>query len=125
MGVFQTVLEAFIHIDKNLVSLISNYGFLIYPILFIVVFCETGLVVIPFLPGDSLIFVAGTLAAKGLLNLFLLFIVLFFAAVIGDSVNYSIGKFFGPKIFSSNSRMLNKGNLQKAQNFMKSMAEKP
>jgi membrane-associated protein len=112
------ILNYFIHIDTYLISLVQNYGILIYPILFIVVFCETGLVVTPFLPGDSLIFVAGTLASSHLLNLILLFLILIAAAILGDSANYWIGKKIGPSIFSSEtSRFFNKKNILKAHNF--------
>jgi len=114
----QNFLSYFMHIDKYLISFISAYGTWIYPLLFIIIFCETGLVVTPFLPGDSLIFVAGTIAANQLLYLWLLFIVLAAAAILGDSANYWIGNKLGSKIFRSDtSRFFNKNNLIKAHNF--------
>ncbi|MDD5192651.1 MAG: DedA family protein [Candidatus Nanoarchaeia archaeon] len=114
----QTFLTYFINVDEYLVFLISLYGVWIYPILFIVIFCETGLVVFPFLPGDSLIFVAGTIAAQQLLNVWLLYILLVAGAILGDSLNYWIGRKLGPKVFSSEtSKFFNKNNLIKANNF--------
>ena len=113
-----SLLNFFIHIDKSLISLIDIYGFWVYLILFIIIFCETGLVVTPFLPGDSLIFVAGTIATKGVLNLGILFIILFVAAVLGDSINYWIGNKIGPRIFRSHtSKFFNENNLTRAHNF--------
>jgi len=118
MMVIRDILSFFINLDEYLISLISVYGAWIYPVIFIVIFCETGLVVTPFLPGDSLIFVAGTLAANKLLYIWLLFFLLAAAAVLGDSANYWIGKKLGPKIFRSDtSKFFNKSNLIKANNF--------
>jgi len=98
-----TILDFFIqilfHADEQLVEFIKLYGLWTYAILFAIIFIETGLVIMPFLPGDSLIFVAGTLAASGSLNILALLILLTIAAVLGDSLNYSIGKFIGPKAF--------------------------
>ncbi len=114
----QTFLNYFIHIDKYLVSVIQAYGVWIYPILFAIIFCETGLVVTPFLPGDSLIFVAGAISAKQLLSLWTLFFVFSIAAILGDSANYWIGNKIGPKIFrSETSKFFNKSNLVKAHDF--------
>jgi membrane-associated protein len=108
----------FMHIDEYLIPIIQNYGILIYPLIFIVLFCETGLVVTPFLPGDSLIFVSGTLVSLGLLNFWILYILMIMAAILGDNVNYSIGKLVGPKVFTSEtSRFLNKKNLEKTRLF--------
>jgi len=99
MGFLSSVVDFVLHLDRHLSGLIQTYGFWTYLILYGVIFCETGLVVTPFLPGDSLIFAAGTFAARGDLKIWLLFVVLAAAAVIGDSVNYWVGKVIGPKIF--------------------------
>src|ERR1700709_2142163 len=96
MDLIKTIIHFVLHIDAYLTDFVQQYGFLTYAILFVVIFCETGLVVTPFLPGDSLIFAAGALAAidsSGTMNPFLLFAVLAAAAVIGDTVNYMIGAF--------------------------------
>src|SRR3990167_6240125 len=92
--------EFFLHLDKSLGGIIQSYGTLTYVILFLIIFSETGLVIAPLLPGDSLLFAAGTFAAIGSLNIFLLFILLCVAAIIGDSINYSVGKLAGIKVFS-------------------------
>jgi len=89
------------HLDKELVQLANNWGVWTYLILFMVIFCETGLVVTPFLPGDSLLFAIGALSAGGQLNIWAISLILFIAAVIGDTVNYHIGYFFGPKAFNA------------------------
>ena len=106
-----------IHIDQHLFELVDAYGVFIYAILFLIVFCETGLVVTPFLPGDSLLFASGMLAGAGRMDLFLVMGVLWVAAVLGDAVNYHIGKYIGPPVFEKNYRLLNKEHLQKAQAF--------
>jgi len=93
------IIDFIIHLDTHLSDLIQTYGLWTYLILFVVIFCETGLVVTPFLPGDSLIFAAGTFAARGDLKVGWLFLILAAAAVLGDTVNYWIGKIIGPKIF--------------------------
>ena len=111
------ILNLFIHLDKVLATLTVSYGLWIYLLLFIIIFCETGLVVTPFFPGDSLIFVTGTLAAENLLNLFVLLIIICFAAILGDSVNYWIGKIVGRKIFRENVKFLNKENLYRTEKF--------
>jgi membrane-associated protein len=109
------ILEIFSNLDKVLISVIQNYGILFYPLLFLLIFIETGLVVFPFLPGDSLLFISGALASKRLINIFLVFVVASLAAIIGDSVNYWTGKFIGGKI--CNSRFVKKDYLVKTQNF--------
>ncbi|HZR01685.1 MAG TPA: DedA family protein [Burkholderiales bacterium] len=88
-----------VHLDQHLLSVVTQYGAWIYALLFLIVFCETGLVVTPFLPGDSLLFVAGTLAGAGAMNVHLLAVLLLIAAVLGDSLNYAIGHYLGPKVF--------------------------
>jgi len=106
------------HLDKNLAILVNNFGVWTYVILFLVIFCETGLVVTPFLPGDSMIFVVGALAAGGQLHLVTMLIVLIAAAILGDTVNYHIGKFIGPKVFQQeNVRFLKKEYLIRTHEF--------
>ena len=99
MNIISYFVDIFLHLDKHLSDIIIRYGFWTYLILFIIIFCETGLVVTPFLPGDSLIFAAGTLAASGSFNISLLFLVLGAAAVLGNMCNYTIGHFIGPRVF--------------------------
>ena len=92
-------IDVILHLDQHLLVLVQNYGAWIYGILFVILFCETGLVVTPFLPGDSLLFVAGAIAGAGSMNVHLLVALLFVAAVLGDSLNYAIGHYIGPKVF--------------------------
>lgn len=106
-----------VHIDQHLFALVAEYGTLLYLFLFIIVFCETGLVVTPFLPGDSLLFATGTLAGAGLLSYPVAMLVLLAAAVLGDAVNYEIGRHVGPSIFKRETRFLNKQHLLKAHAF--------
>jgi len=111
-------IEILLHLDQHLTWVIQNYGAWVYGILFLIIFCETGLVVTPFLPGDSLLFVAGTLAAAGGMEVQTLFLLLWLAAFLGDNTNYWIGRFFGPKLFSSDkSRLLNRKHLDKTEAF--------
>ena len=107
-----------IHIDKYLQIIIQNYGLLTYLILFLIIFAETGFVITPFLPGDSMIFVAATLAAGGAINIVLLFFILASAAILGDTVNYWLGHHFREKIFKS-SRFFRKDYLDKTKEFYK------
>jgi membrane-associated protein len=112
--------EFIIHIDVHLSEIIQSYGVWTYLILFLIIFCETGLVVTPILPGDSLLFAAGTFAARGDFNVMWLFILLSIAAVLGDTVNYWIGSFVGPKIFhKEHVRFLNKEYLDRTHQFFK------
>ncbi len=112
------LLDFFIHLDRYLNIIIQNYGLWTYSILFLVIFAETGFVVTPFLPGDSLLFAVGALAASGSLNVNWLFIFLGAAAVLGNIINYQIGRFIGPKIFlKENIRFLNKEYLEKTHRF--------
>ena len=99
MDVLFHLIDFFLHLDKYLPLIIQSFGILAYVIMFLVIFCETGLVVTPILPGDSLLFALGAFAAQGALNIEILLISLCIAAVAGDTVNYSIGKFLGPKVF--------------------------
>ncbi|MFH1173347.1 MAG: DedA family protein [bacterium] len=111
-------LDLFFHLDVYLKLAVQEYSTLVYFLLFGVVFLETGLVITPFLPGDSLLFAAGALAAVGSFNIWLLFSILFVAAVIGDTVNYHLGKFFGPQVFrKEKSFFFNQKYLLKAQAF--------
>ena len=110
--------DILLHLDKYLASLVAQYGPWIYAILFFIIFAETGFVVTPFLPGDSLLFVAGALAALGGMDLGLLMLTLIVAAVLGNQVNYHIGRYLGPKVFHwEGSRLFNKAALTKTHNF--------
>ncbi len=111
-------IKLFLHIDESLITIINQFGMWSYVILFAIIFAETGLVVIPFLPGDSLLFVVGTLAGSGFLNIWFVYITLLVAAILGDTVNYWIGSKLGLKLFEkSNSRFLNKSHLEKTREF--------
>lgn len=110
--------DFFLHIDKHLDQVVLDYGTWSYIILFLVIFCETGLVVTPILPGDSLLFAAGAIAARGSMNVHLLTIFLIVAAVLGDAVNYGIGAYIGPKVFQrKDSFIFKKSYLEKTQSF--------
>ena len=112
------LVDLFLHLDKHLGQLIQTYGTLTYTILFLVVFLETGLVITPFLPGDSLLFTAGAFAAKGDLNLSLLLVILFIAPLVGDQSNYWVGRLLGRKLpFSENSKIFKKKYLIKTEEF--------
>ncbi len=118
MEIIKYLIDLFLHLDVHLNEIIIQYGTLTYIILFLVIFGETGLVITPFLPGDSLLFAAGTFAAKGSFDIHILFFVLMLAAVIGDTVNYWIGHFIGPKIFEKeNVRFLKKEYLDRTHKF--------
>jgi len=113
-----TLIDIVLHLDKHLQVLIQNYGVWVYLILFLIIYCETGLVVTPFLPGDSLLFVSGALAATGSMHVHTLFMVLVMASILGDNTNYWIGRFFGPKVFSrEGSLLLNPKHLERTQGF--------
>jgi membrane-associated protein len=110
--------DMLLHLDKYIDLLIRDYGMWTYLIFFVIVFCETGLVVTPFLPGDSLLFVAGTFAALGSLNLTWLLVLLTIAAILGDTINYWIGNYIGPKVFQmQNSRVFRKEYLDRTHQF--------
>lgn len=112
------LIDFILHVDAHLLEFITNYGVWIYAILFLIIFVETGLVVMPFLPGDSLLFAAGALAAStGAMDPWLLGGLLFIAAVLGDTLNYHIGKYIGPRIFEIESRFINKKHLIATQQF--------
>lgn len=112
------LLDYFLHIDQHLQVLVSTYGSWAYIVLFAIIFCETGLIIAPFLPGDSLLFAAGSLAALGAFNVHLLVFLLVIAAILGDTVNYAIGYWFGGQILASpNPRFFKKEYLAKAHEF--------
>jgi len=111
------LIDFILHIDTHLQEIIGRYGTLTYLILFLIVFCETGLVVTPLLPGDSLLFAAGTFAATGSLDVGLLIVLLCVAAIAGDTVNYWIGRWVGPRAFSGNIRWLRQDYLRKTEQF--------
>lgn len=111
-------IDLFMHLDKHLDALVQSYGVWTYTILFLIVFCETGLVVTPLLPGDSLLFAAGAIAARGTLNAELLVGLLIIAAILGDAVNYHIGRFIGPKVFQNKtSKIFKPEYLERTQSF--------
>ena len=117
MELITFLIDFILNIDTHLAALVANYGLWIYAILFLIVFCETGLVVTPFLPGDSLLFVAGTLAALGKMDVHLLVMLLIVAAILGDGVNYAIGKHVGLKLFDRFPRLLKRSYLNKTHAF--------
>src|SRR3989344_3570316 len=111
-------IDIILHLDVYLQLIVQEYSTLTYIFLFLIIFAETGLVAAPFLPGDSLLFVAGALSATGALKIIIVFLVIFIAAVLGDTVNYHLGKFLGPKVFRrENSFLFHKEHLVKAQSF--------
>ncbi len=113
----QNVIHFILKIDTHLVDITAQYGAGTYVVLFLIVFAETGLVVTPFLPGDSLLFAAGALAALGSLDIWVMMLVLFVAAVLGDAVNYHVGRYLGPKVLSGKYPLLKKEYLDKTQGF--------
>ncbi|HXG65322.1 MAG TPA: DedA family protein [Blastocatellia bacterium] len=118
MELISKLIDLFLHLDQHLSAIIQEYGVWTYLILFLIIFLETGLVVTPFLPGDSLLFAAGTFAALGDLDPILLFILLSVAAILGDTVNYWIGHYVGPKVFYRDDvRFLNKKHLERTHQF--------
>jgi membrane-associated protein len=118
MGFVAQVIDLVLHVDKYLDLIIQQYGLLTYVLLFVIVFCETGLVVTPFLPGDSLLFAVGAFAARGSLDVVVALVVLAAAAILGDTVNYWIGAVVGPKVFhKENVRFLNRKHLDRTHEF--------
>lgn len=118
MELITVFIDFVLHLDQHLTLIIQNYGAWVYLVLFLIIFCETGLVVTPFLPGDSLLFVAGTLAAAGGMDIQILMALLIAASFLGDNTNYWIGRAVGPKVFSKQkSRLLNREYLNKAHAF--------
>jgi membrane-associated protein len=117
MEVIKFLIDFILHMDVHLNEIITNYGIWTYGILFFVIFMETGFVVTPFLPGDSLLFAAGTFASLGALNPVYLFLLLTAAAIIGDTINYSIGAYIGPRAFSGEIKFLKQEHLDRTQEF--------
>ena len=117
------IIDLFLHLDVHLAEFVAQYGVWVYAMLFAIIFIETGLVIWPFLPGDSLLFTAGALAATGVLDIWLVAVLLIAAAIAGDAVNYSIGRYVGPKVFTAHDhqglfhRLLNREHLDKAHAF--------
>ncbi len=117
MELLAQFIDIVLHLDQYLTLLIAQYGVWVYAILFAIIFCETGFVVTPFLPGDSLLFVVGALAATGALDLQSVILLLMAAAFLGDNTNYWIGHFVGPRIFTQHSRWLNRRHLETTEAF--------
>ena len=118
MDILMQLLDFVIHVDRHLETFVTQYGVWVYALLFLIVFVETGLVVMPFLPGDSLLFVTGTLCGAGLMNLPLVMGLLALAAISGDQLNYRIGRHFGPKVFQwENSHFFTRNAFERAHAF--------
>ena len=118
MEIIGFLIDFILHIDRHIFEFVQQYGNWVYGLLFLIVFVETGVVIMPFLPGDSLLFIVGALAGTGHLDLWIAMAVLWVAAVLGDQCNYSIGRYFGPKVFQwEDSRLFNKKAFDKAHNF--------
>lgn len=127
MSFLHQLIDTILHIDIYLNSFVAVHGLWTYLVLFAVIFCETGLIITPILPGDSLLFAAGSIAAQAgnPLNIFILFILLFLASILGNQVNYIVGRFLGPQLFNSKrSWLLNKDHLQDTHNFYKKHGSK-
>lgn len=114
---FAKIVDIFLHLDKNLAIVIAQYGTLTYGLLFLIVFMETGLVITPFLPGDSLLFAAGALAATSNLNIWITYFLLLIAAILGDTANYWIGHFIGPKLLDAQGNFSEKNRFIKKKHF--------
>ncbi|NBO64587.1 MAG: DedA family protein [Acidobacteria bacterium] len=118
MELIKYFIDFVLHLDTHLIDLVARYGAWTNAILFLIIFCETGLVVTPFLPGDSLIFAVGALSAKGVLNFTVVTLLMIVAAILGDTVNYWVGYRLGPKVFASDSsRWLNRQHLERTHQF--------
>ena len=118
MELISTLIDFIVHVDRHIATFVQVYGMWVYALLFLIVFVETGLVVMPFLPGDSLLFVVGALCGAGLMNLPLAVAVLLVAAILGDQCNYAIGRYFGPKVFKwEQSRFFNRRAFDTAHDF--------
>jgi membrane-associated protein len=118
MDILMTLVDFILHVDQHLAAFVAQHGAWVYALLFLIVFVETGVVVMPFLPGDSLLFVVGTMCGTGLMSLPLAMALLFIAAVLGDQMNFTIGRYFGPKVFQwEDSRFFNKRAFDQAHAF--------
>jgi membrane-associated protein len=118
MDLLGFLIDFILNVDVHLKTFVEQYGAWVYALLFLIIFTETGVVVMPFLPGDSLLFVVGALAGAGLLNLPLVMVLLVVAAILGDQVNYSVGRYFGPKVWQwEQSRFFNKAAFEQAHAF--------
>lgn len=117
MDLLRSAIDFFLHLDRHLADIASDYGVLTYLILFLIIFSETGLVITPFLPGDSLLFATGALAATGAMNIFVLVALLIAAAILGDSLNYWVGSKLGTRIFKEDARVLKTEYLRRTQVF--------
>ena len=124
MGLINNLIDFVLHLDSNLALIIQSFGLWTYAILFLIIFAETGLVVAPILPGDSLLFAAGTFAAIGSLNVSALFFLLLLAAVLGDTANYAIGKFLGARAFEKYPKIFKKRYLDKTHDFYEKYGNK-
>jgi membrane-associated protein len=124
MDLAKQLVDVFLHLDRHLAEVTRDYGAWTNALLFAIIFCETGLVVTPFLPGDSLLFTAGALASLGGLNVWLLFLLLSLAAILGDTVNYWIGKRIGPRAFDGTVRFLKQEHLRKTEAFYEKHGKK-
>ncbi len=118
MEIFATLIDFILHVDVHLANFVQAYGFWVYALLFAIIFAETGLVVMPFLPGDSLLFVVGALCGTGLMSLPIAMTLLIAAAILGNQTNYAVGSYFGPRVFQwENSRWFNKRAFEQAHAF--------
>ena len=118
MEIFATLIDFVLHVDVHLANFVQAYGFWVYGLLFAIIFAETGLVVMPFLPGDSLLFVVGALCGTGLMSLPIAMTLLIAAAILGNQTNYAVGSYFGPRVFQwDNSRWFNKRAFEQAHGF--------
>ncbi len=124
MQFFHTIAQLFLHLDTQLAAVIAQYGAWTYALLFVIIFCETGLVVTPFLPGDSLLFAAGAFAAQGSLNIFVLALLLLVAAIVGDGMNYWIGSRLGQTLLARRTRWINPAHLTRTQAFYEKYGSK-
>ena len=118
MDILLQLVDFILHVDRHLEAFVAQYGAWVYALLFLIIFVETGLVVMPFLPGDSLLFIVGAMCGAGLMNLPLVMGLLLVAAILGDQTNYTIGRYFGPKVFQwENSRFFNRQAFLQANAF--------